>query len=229
MFETLFEIPEPIRNYYEEVYESELTGEMIEEPYTYEDDEGSMQTGTKLVPEYHDVLYIRLKSFGETQDQVVKVLEMNKPLEIVNKFLGFVNNKIHQDFHTFYYDWYCSKPGELDPKYFDEEGLFLVEQYNEDLANHSSNEPILPEPKTLEDYSNYNKWKKLQGVEFNGVMCSATGEDMHGLTSIFVAISSMGYVGTNFRFDNGNSVWIGQDNLAEFQAVWFPFRNSFEY
>lgn len=66
---------------------------------------------------------------------------------------------------------------------------------------------------------------KLVGVLFEGVMCSATAEDMWGLSSIkdwIVAGQS-----ASFRFQNGNTLLITPANLDSFEAVWVPFRASF--
>lgn len=66
---------------------------------------------------------------------------------------------------------------------------------------------------------------KLVGVEFEGVMCSATAEDMWGLSAIkeWVAAGQT----ANFKFENGNTLAITPENYAAFQAVWVPFRASF--
>ena len=66
---------------------------------------------------------------------------------------------------------------------------------------------------------------KLTGVEFEGVMCSATAEDMWGLSAIkeWVAAGQT----ANFKFENGNTLAITPENYAAFQAVWVPFRASF--
>jgi len=76
---------------------------------------------------------------------------------------------------------------------------------------------VLPEPSARE--------LKRIGVEFEGVMCSATKEDMWGLKSIesYVAAGQ----DTPFQFDNGNTLILTQSNMADFQAVWIPFRASF--
>jgi hypothetical protein len=66
---------------------------------------------------------------------------------------------------------------------------------------------------------------KLEGVEFDGVMCSATSEDMWGLASIKEWIRA-GQT-TNFKFHNGNVLELTKDNLDEFESVWVPFRASF--
>lgn len=66
---------------------------------------------------------------------------------------------------------------------------------------------------------------KLVGVEFEGVMCSATAEDMWGLSAIKDWITSG--QSANFKFENGNTLLITPLNLASFEAVWIPFRASF--
>ena len=67
--------------------------------------------------------------------------------------------------------------------------------------------------------------KKLQGVEFEGVMCSATAEDMWGLASIKAFIEAGN--STNFHFDNGSVLRLTPQNIAAFEAVWVPFRQGF--
>jgi len=66
---------------------------------------------------------------------------------------------------------------------------------------------------------------KLAGVEFEGVMCSATAEDMWGLSAIKEWVTA-GQT-ANFKFENGNTLTLTPDNIAAFQAVWIPFRASF--
>tara|TARA_R110000850_G_scaffold152474_1_gene275693 strand:- start:108 stop:473 length:366 start_codon:yes stop_codon:yes gene_type:complete len=66
---------------------------------------------------------------------------------------------------------------------------------------------------------------KFAGIEFQGVLCSAEAQDMWGLSSIkeFIAAGNS----TLFVFENGNTLLLTPDNLAEFQAVWIPFRLGF--
>ena len=82
-------------------------------------------------------------------------------------------------------------------------------------------EPELPElsPEELEAQ------EKLEGIEFEGVMCSATKEDMWGLNSVSDYIERGNQV--NFEFSNGSVLALTQFNLAQFWAVWTPFRLSF--
>ena len=66
---------------------------------------------------------------------------------------------------------------------------------------------------------------KFAGIKFEGVLCSAEAQDMWGLSSIkeFIAAGNS----TPFVFENGNTLLLTPDNLAEFQAVWIPFRLGF--
>lgn len=68
---------------------------------------------------------------------------------------------------------------------------------------------------------------KLDGVEFEGVMYSATREDQNGLTAIFTGISGGLITGTNFQFENGAKLYLDQSNLSAFAQVWTAFRQSF--
>lgn len=66
---------------------------------------------------------------------------------------------------------------------------------------------------------------KLVGVEFEGVMCSATKEDMWGLSSVAPWIESGN--STAFEFDNGNVLVLTPENYRAFYDVWASFRASF--
>lgn len=79
---------------------------------------------------------------------------------------------------------------------------------------------VAPEPSELSVYE-----RKLLGVEFQGVMCSATKGDMWGLTSIKDWVKSGAVV--PFKFDNGNTLVFTNENMADFESVWIPFRASF--
>jgi len=68
--------------------------------------------------------------------------------------------------------------------------------------------------------------RKLTGIEFEGVMCSATADDMFGLSSVKGYIAA-GIDLPSFLFDNGNKLKLTQANIADFEAVWIPFRASF--
>lgn len=70
---------------------------------------------------------------------------------------------------------------------------------------------------------------KRRGVEFDGVMCSATSQDQAGLTAVLLAIQLQGadFPPTRFYFENGNTLVIHLGNYRAFMAAWLPFRQSF--
>ncbi len=70
-----------------------------------------------------------------------------------------------------------------------------------------------------------NTTSKMVGIDFQGIMCSATAEDMWGLSSIQSWV--LGGNNVNFHFENGNTLLLTSANFAAFQAVWVPFRASF--
>jgi hypothetical protein len=70
---------------------------------------------------------------------------------------------------------------------------------------------------------------KYVGVEFDGVLCSATSADQNGLMAVFLSIQIQGasFVPTRFSFENGSELVITLSNYQAFMAVWLPFRQSF--
>ncbi len=68
--------------------------------------------------------------------------------------------------------------------------------------------------------------RKLAGVEFQGVMCSATESDQNGLLSMYNFIKA-GQLSPNFHFENGNVLPLNSGNIDALLAVWSPFRESF--
>jgi hypothetical protein len=92
--------------------------------------------------------------------------------------------------------------------------------------------PVLadPPPPTLEQVQAANIANaKYAGVEFDGVMCSATSADQNGLMAVFLSIQIQGasFVPTRFSFENGSELVITLSNYQAFMAVWLPFRQSF--
>lgn len=71
--------------------------------------------------------------------------------------------------------------------------------------------------------------RKMRGVEFEGVMCSATRDDQNGLTAVLLRIQMKGaaFKPTRFEFVNGSTLVIHLGNYAAFAAVWSDFRESF--
>ena len=73
---------------------------------------------------------------------------------------------------------------------------------------------------------------KSKGVLILGVMCSATKDDQNGLTAIATGVTlaraaSSTFADTVFKFSNGNSLTITDDNFNSVYAIWTPFRQSF--
>ena len=69
------------------------------------------------------------------------------------------------------------------------------------------------------------KKQKLKGVEFEGVMCSTTKDDQHGIGDVLYLIDHYGYE-PNFKFSNGNKLKLTKDNIQQFMAVWLPEREK---
>ena len=82
--------------------------------------------------------------------------------------------------------------------------------------------PIIAAPAPAPD----PKWS---GIEFEGVMCSATADDQAGLAAVLLAIQLQGaaFQPTRFYFANGNTLVLSLANYQAFTAVWLPFRQSF--
>lgn len=70
---------------------------------------------------------------------------------------------------------------------------------------------------------------KMEGVEFEGVMCSATREDQNGLLAVLTAFQLQGkdFKPTKFYFANGATLELTKTNVQPFMAVWLPFRQGF--
>lgn len=73
---------------------------------------------------------------------------------------------------------------------------------------------------------------KIKGIEINGTMCSATRDDQNGLSAVAVGVTiarSAGQIfpATQFKFENGNSLTIDDDNFDMIYAAWVLFRQSF--
>jgi len=71
--------------------------------------------------------------------------------------------------------------------------------------------------------------RKIEGVEFEGIKCSATKEDQDGLAAVLLAIQLQGaeFKPTMFHFSNGSKVVISLENYRSFIQTWLPFRQSF--
>lgn len=70
---------------------------------------------------------------------------------------------------------------------------------------------------------------KWVGIEFEGVMCSATRDDQNGIIAVVMAYQLQGkaFKPTEFVFVNGNKLTLTAANMQQFLGVWMPFRQSF--
>ena len=95
--------------------------------------------------------------------------------------------------------------------------------YNQWLAEGNTPD-VLPEPS--EPPKVREARLKLEGVEFEGVMCSATALDQFGLDSIERKIREKGK-SYYFEFANDNKLLLTPDNIDSFEDTWVAFRESF--
>ncbi len=95
----------------------------------------------------------------------------------------------------------------------------------DDLPLEPGPPPPTPEQMQADNIAN----AKYAGVEFDGVMYSATSADQNGLMAVFLSIQIQGasFVPTRFSFENGSELVITLSNYQAFMAVWLPFRQSF--
>ncbi len=70
---------------------------------------------------------------------------------------------------------------------------------------------------------------KIVGIEFEGVMCSATRDDQNGLCAVLLASQMQGaaFKPTLYAFQNGNNLVLTKENMPAFMQTWMPFRQSF--
>lgn len=128
MFDLITDVPAAIAEFYQEEIRNEPTGNMIDEKYTYIDENEVEQTGTRSVPEYADVAYVVLVPFGETKSwaDVEHVISLGKPKAVVERFVELAKNGDKKTFHDDYLAW-MNECAEVD-KYnesliVDEEGV----------------------------------------------------------------------------------------------------------
>jgi len=97
MYKIINEVPEAIRDFYFEETLSEPTGEMVEIMVAVMGyDEQGYETGevevSRMIPEYHDVLYVREDTRPETKTKadLERIITLGKPLSVIHKFANMV-------------------------------------------------------------------------------------------------------------------------------------------
>jgi hypothetical protein len=234
-------LPVEIQEYYLEEVRQEPTGNMVEEEYVFKNEQGEDVVGVRSTLETTNVTYIVQVPKGEIQYNVETLMKRGKDVSLIQKFLGMENEGIHWKFHDDYLTWLEEEPSEAvrarnedgtfvadDPETIEEEqwvGGITPEMASEAHTAWETRKPTKQPNKVLEDYPSYSHWLKLQGVEFEGVRCSATKEDFWGLSAIKDWIKAGNQ--TSWEFDNGNKLLITSTNIDAFMAVWIPFRAQF--
>jgi hypothetical protein len=114
---------------------------------------------------------------------------------------------------------YKNESGELfvDPIVENHDGLIAITDEEFD-AIVEANQPA-PNDAEIRSKAMYD------GIDIEGVMCSALKEDQWGLNSVKEFVVSGATV--PFEFANGNVLVLTPENIADFEATWIPFRFSF--
>lgn len=159
-FDKIEDVPQPIVDFYKVETRNEPTGNMNEEQYEYQDEEGNTQTSTRLVPEYHDVDYVVQVSVGEFKslDDVWRVanLHRGKRDDLIRQFLAMVCNATQWRFHDEYIDWLVDEPDIDDNQYYqydESETLkFSQELYDAAIQKWKDSEPVRPAKLDIEQW-----------------------------------------------------------------------------
>lgn len=122
MFNTLTEVPEEIQEFYYTEYQQHLTGNLVEESYEYQGDDGNIYTAIRLVPEYVTIEVVvpvpapEFKSMGD----VWRVISLHKGSrdDIIKLFLGLVDNKDQWGYLDTFLRWMKSEPSIEGPDYY---------------------------------------------------------------------------------------------------------------
>ncbi|CAH0531835.1 hypothetical protein CTH30272_04083 [Allocatenococcus thiocycli] len=141
MFELISDVPAAIAEFYKEEIRNEPTGNMIDEEYTYIDENEVEQTGTRSVPEYADVTYVVQVELGETKGwgDVERVISLNRPQTVIEKFVSLAVTGDKVQFRDAYLEWM--------------DGCAKVDEYNASLV--ADEEGNMPESRVYSDEPTY--------------------------------------------------------------------------
>lgn len=178
MYGKLTDVPVEIQDFYEEEIRNESTGNMIDEEYTYIDENGDEQTGHRQVPEYADNIYVvekprnDLKFWEETEACIINA--QGKKDNVVDYF---IQKLIENDKWTFHDKWNIwnnelieiqSSKDNYVPIEPTEDNLTPPEvpDFDTMISDHRSKEPII----TSETHTNWKlmNFDILRRAEYGG-------------------------------------------------------------
>ena len=97
-------LPSSIQPFYIDELRSEPTGEMVREEYEYYDEDGNLQIGTHLVPEYHDVNYTVEKPRWDLKEW--RYVELAKTYEAKKHGIYKACEAEEWQYHDKFVEWY---------------------------------------------------------------------------------------------------------------------------
>jgi hypothetical protein len=193
---------------------------------------------------YEDQHVLRERGEQKSAGDIERIIALGKPSSVVDTFIAIHLESRQWAWFDAFADyeiaflsieaWNTQFAGEyshtITHKFYDEDTDTHTET-SEDITFEAKALPDAPERPPLETVDEYRassltpKSSKMVGVEFEGVMCSATAPDMWGLSSVEAYIR--GGIDTPFKFENGNNLLLTSENIDAFIAVWIPFRAGF--
>jgi len=162
MFDLITDVPNAILDFYHEEVRSEPTGNQIPETYTYVDENGDTQTGTRMVDEYADVTYVventrcQVVSFSQV-DNIIELRAGTLP-DVVDTFIGFALETKDWEYHDSYLEYLALEPNADDPKYLEEVPGSDPIEYVYDYINDRT-EWLLAVPDAKDPTVTISEWK----------------------------------------------------------------------
>lgn len=189
---------------------------------------GYYEEGGAYVPpvlsDPYPVYTLKPRCQGTSEEYINTFIKPKYDEELIKVFFGYWQETDQWAWYDEHLEWDRSEP-ETTLEEIDEFGEVEVVP-NPAHTIWLEAEPLRPEAQDCETWLQTDaQWMKLRGVEFEGIMCSATKEDMWGLNSVQAYVA--GGASTNFKFDNGSVLHLTPDNYVSFMGVWVPFRQSF--
>jgi hypothetical protein len=179
-----------------------------------------------------------LKSFKDVE----RVISLGKPATVVDKFIEealaarqwdwFDSVAVYEEELAAVELWNTSNAGEISHVVTHREYEGETVTLREETIYHEARElPVAPVRPLVETPAEWRATSlspvsaKMAGVEIEGVMCSATAEDMWGLSAIESYVRAG--IDTKFKFANGGVLTLTSASIDAFREIWVPFRASF--